>query len=47
MLSSGDSLSKLKSSSVQVSEFTAYTDVGMAGVRLICGGDDAASATGA
>ncbi len=36
MLSSfGDSLSKLKSSSVQVSEFTVYTYAGMAGVLLI------------
>jgi hypothetical protein len=36
MLSScSDSLSRLKSDSVQVLDFAAYTDVGMAGVRLI------------
>jgi hypothetical protein len=35
MLSSfGDSLSRLKSGSVQVLDFAAYPDAGMAGVRL-------------
>jgi hypothetical protein len=36
MLSSfSDSLCRLKSDSVHVSDFAAYTDAGMAGVRLI------------